>query len=168
MTDFERLYSDYAPRVRRFVLYLSGNAAVADDVTAETFVRVWTARERLRHDTVRAFLFAIARNLFLQMYRRSRRDDPLDPSAVDAAPGPDVTAGDRIALARVWAALKQLPDADRAAILMRAQEDMSYAEIGQALGISVAAAKVRVHRARRKLSTSLAVPPATIQEDSCT
>lgn len=166
MTDFERLYSDYAPRVRRFVLYLSGNAAVADDVTAETFVRVWTARGRLRHDTVRAFLFAIARNLFLQMHRRTRRDEPLDPSAVDSTPGPDVTAGDRMALARVWAALDQLPDTDRAAILMRAQEDMSYAEIGQALGISVAAAKVRVHRARRRLATYLP-SPTNPQEDPC-
>ncbi len=101
------------------------------------------------------------------MYRRSRRDDPLDPSAVDAAPGPDVTAGDRIALARVRAALEQLPDADRAAILMRAQEDMSYAEIGQALGISVAAAKVRVHRARRKLATYLPSPSTNTQEDPC-
>lgn len=53
MLDFDSLYREFAPRVQRFVLGLSGDAAVAEDVTAETFVRVWATRDRVRHDTVR-------------------------------------------------------------------------------------------------------------------
>ncbi|HJU42379.1 MAG TPA: RNA polymerase sigma factor [Vicinamibacterales bacterium] len=151
MLDFDTLYREYAPRVHRFVLGLSGNHATAEDVTAETFVRVWATRDSIRHETVRAFLFTIARNLWLQGIRSNWRRQPLDVAGSDPAPGPEVTAGDRIALNRVLSALAALDAGDRAAILMRAQEDLSYEEIAQSLRISVAAAKVRVHRARKKL-----------------
>ena len=69
MIDFDTLYREFAPRIHRFVLGLSGDTAVAEDVTAETFVRVWATRDRVRHETVRAFLFTIARNLWLQGIR---------------------------------------------------------------------------------------------------
>lgn len=152
MLDFDTLYRDYAPRVHRFVLGLSGDAAVAEDVTAETFVRVWATRDRVRHETVRAFLFTIARNLWLQGIRSRWRQRALDTADADPRPGPDVQAAARIDLDRALAALARLDPADRAAILMRAYEEMSYEEIAQSLGISVPAARVRVHRARKQLS----------------
>ena len=88
MLDFDSLYREFAPRVQRFVLGLSGDAAVAEDVTAETFVRVWATRDRVRHDTVRAFLFTIARNLWLQGIRSKWRQRALDADDADPAPGP--------------------------------------------------------------------------------
>jgi RNA polymerase sigma-70 factor (ECF subfamily) len=149
--DFDALYREYAPRVRRFVLGLSGDVAVADDVTAETFVRVWATRDRVRHETVRAFLFTIARNLWLQGIRSRWRQRELDVEDPDPRPGPDVEAMGRIDLQRTLSALGTLEPIDRAAILMRAQEELSYEEIAQSLDITVAAAKVRVHRARKRL-----------------
>lgn len=151
MIDFDSLYREFAPRIHRFVLGLSGDTAVAEDVTAETFVRVWATRDRVRHETVRAFLFTIARNLWLQGVRSNWRQRELTAADADRSPGPDVQAAGRIDLARVVRALATLDPADRAAVLMRAQEEMSYEEIAQSLGISVPAAKVRVHRARKKL-----------------
>jgi RNA polymerase sigma-70 factor, ECF subfamily len=151
MLDFDSLYREFAPRVYRFVLGLSGDRGVAEDVTAETFVRVWATRDRVRHETVRAFLFTIARNLWLQGIRSKWRHRELDVADADPSPGPDVQAADRIELDRAFKALAALDPADRAAILMRAREEMSYEEIAQSLGITVSAAKVRVHRARKKL-----------------
>lgn len=151
MIDFDSLYSEFAPRIHRFVLGLSGDPAVAEDVTAETFVRVWATRDRVRHDTVRAFLFTIARNLWLQGIRSEWRHRELDAADADPSPGPDVQAADRIDLDRAFKALAALDPSDRAAILLRAQEEMSYEEIATSLGVTVSAAKVRVHRARKKL-----------------
>ena len=73
MTDFHSLYVKYAPDVRRFALLLSGNDALADDLTSETFVRVWTARGEIRQATVKAYLFTIVRNLYRDHWRRERR-----------------------------------------------------------------------------------------------
>ncbi|MGE3276381.1 MAG: RNA polymerase sigma factor [Vicinamibacterales bacterium] len=157
MQDFDSLYREYAPRVYRFALGLSANPAVAEDITAETFVRVWTTRERLRHETARAFLFAIARNLFLQGVRAAWRQQPLGADDTAEGPGPDAVALDRVELERTLARLARLEPEDRAALLMRAEEDMSYEEIGQALGTSAGAARVRVHRARRRLQAAIAM-----------
>jgi DNA-directed RNA polymerase specialized sigma24 family protein len=63
--DFAGLYGAYAHDLRRFALYLSGDAALADDLVSEAFVRAWTVRERVEMATVRGYLFAIVRNLFL-------------------------------------------------------------------------------------------------------
>src|SRR6185436_5576084 len=60
---FHELYSRYAEDVFRFAHWLSGNPETARDITSETFVRAWTAPEEPRMETVKAYLFTIARNL---------------------------------------------------------------------------------------------------------
>ena len=47
MTDFSELYRTYAGDVHRFVLFLSGDPALADDILSETFIRLWHARGRV-------------------------------------------------------------------------------------------------------------------------
>ncbi len=103
MLDFDSLYREFAPRVYRFVLGLSGDPAVAEDVTAETFVRVWATRDRVRHETVRAFLFTIARNLWLQGIRSKWRHRELDIGGCRSArPAPMCRPPDRIELDRAF------------------------------------------------------------------
>lgn len=86
MTDFDALYRQYSPNVYRFALSLSGNRAVAEDITSETFVRVWTARERLDLTTVIGYLLTIARRLYLQDVSRERRGESLMADPADRRP----------------------------------------------------------------------------------
>jgi RNA polymerase sigma-70 factor (ECF subfamily) len=151
MMDFHSLYQSYAPQVHRFALFLCGDAALADDLTSETFVRAWTARGKIREATVKAYLFTIARNLYRDHLRRNRRNTELDESIPDSGPGLDSRTEHKAELEAVMAALRELPEADRAALLMRAQEGMSYEEIAHALDLQVTTVKVKVHRARLKL-----------------
>jgi RNA polymerase sigma-70 factor (ECF subfamily) len=152
MTDFERLYERHARDVYRFAFYLSGNRAAAEDITSETFIRVWNARDRVELATVRAYLFAIARNLYLRGGRPQSRRAEMPEDVADAAPGPHEEAAGRQEMEAVMAALQELPEGDRAALLMRAEDGLSYGEIAAVLGVSEAAARVRVHRARVKLA----------------
>lgn len=151
MTDFHALYQSYAPHVRRFAQFLCGDESLADDITSETFVRAWTSRGRIREDTVKAYLFTIARNIYRDHLRRGKRYEELAESLPDAAPGPQTRAEHRAELDTVMAALQQLEEADRAALLMRVQEDMPYEQIARTLGLPVTTVKVKVHRARLKL-----------------
>jgi len=153
--EFSGVYRTYAHDLRRFAVYLSGNTAVADDLVAEAFVRAWTVRDRIEFSTVRGSLFAIVRNLFLQHRRREQRGQPLDDGLIDAAPRPDTQTSDSDELRVVLAALALLPEIDRAAVLMRADDGLPYEDIAAALGISVTSAKVKVHRARLKLAAVL-------------
>jgi RNA polymerase sigma-70 factor (ECF subfamily) len=152
MTDFERLYETYARDVYRFALYLSGSPAQAEDIASETFVRVWTIRDTLRTLGVKAYLFTIARNLHVDGRRREARHVELPERLYDPAPGPEASAESREELEAVLEALQQLPEVDRAALLMRAQDAIPYEEIAGALGLSLPAAKVKVHRARLRLA----------------
>lgn len=151
MTDFTALYERYAPLVRRFALYLGGDPALADDITSETFVRAWTAGGAIRQDTVKAYLFTIARHLYRDSLRRSQRHAALDDQLEDERLTAHKRAEDRSELGFVLSAMQKLPEADRAALLMRAHEEMSYDDISRALGVPVATLKVRIHRARLKL-----------------
>lgn len=156
MPSFAALYAEHADDVFRFAYYLSANRAVAEDIVSETFIRVWGARERLELTTVRSYLLTIARNLYLQSQRRARRQEPLDPasahpSLVDSAPSAEEVRAEADELAEVLSALQLLPELDRSALLLRAEENLSYEEIGSALGLTAGAARVRVHRARGHL-----------------
>jgi RNA polymerase sigma-70 factor (ECF subfamily) len=152
MIDFAGLYRSHADHVYRFAFYLSGDRSTAEDIVAETFVRVWGARERLDLSTVRAYLLAIARNEFLQMVRRSKRETTLDPGFRDPAPAVDERLGVRDELERVLRALQELPEVVRSAVLLRGEANLSYEDIASALGVSPGAARVMVHRARAKLA----------------
>jgi RNA polymerase sigma-70 factor, ECF subfamily len=144
---FEELYRSHFPEVRRFALYLTGNFAEADDIASETFVRAWAADAPLKAHSLSAYLFSIARNL----HRRSRRRAAFQAEAPDELPGLERELAGRSELAAMLARLQVLPETDRAALLMRAFHDLPYEEIAAGLGISVASAKVKVHRARNIL-----------------
>ncbi|HEX2328130.1 MAG TPA: RNA polymerase sigma factor [Candidatus Angelobacter sp.] len=151
MTDFHSLYQTYAPQVHRFALFLCGDAMLADDITSETFVRAWTSRGKIRESTVKAYLFTIARNLYRDYLRRNRRLEELEDTMEDRGPSLQTQTEHKAELDAVMVALRQLPEVDRAALLMRAQEEMPYEEIAEALQVPLTTVKVKVHRARLKL-----------------
>ena len=152
MTEFAAIYQRYAQDVFRFALYLSGDRGEAEDITSETFVRAWTSPEPIRMATVKGYLLTIARNLFLQGLRRKSRQVALGDELHDPRAGPHDQAEQNAQLRAALAELQRLPEIDRAALLMRAMDEMPYEEIARALGLSLAAVKVKIHRARLGLA----------------
>ncbi len=150
-SDFSALYQKYAADVFRFALYLTGERSEAEDITSETFVRAWTSPEPIRAATVKGYLFTIARNLHRQSWRKKSRNVALNDEMRDPAASPEACASAGAELHAVFAGLQQLPEEDRAALLMRANEGLTYDEISQALGLSLASVKVKIHRARLAL-----------------
>ena len=154
-TNFHELYTRYAGDVFRFAHWLTGNAGEARQITTETFARVWTAPEEPRMESVKAYLFAIARNLHRKHWRHASRLEALDEAMPDTAAAPDEAAAQQDDFQRTLAAMQALPETDRTLLLLRAEEDLSYEDIAAATGLSVTAAKVRVFRARAKLAAIL-------------
>jgi RNA polymerase sigma-70 factor (ECF subfamily) len=151
MTDIESLYQRYAGDVRRFALYLCGDGMMADEITSDTFVRAWMAEDRIRQPTVKSYLFAIARNAYIDLLRRTARHTQLDENMPDTRISAQTQMEQSAEVRAVLAALQQLPEVDRTVLLMRALDEMPYEEIAETLGITVVTAKVKVHRARLKL-----------------
>ena len=151
MTDIEDLYDRYAGDVRRFALYLCGDAVMADEITSDTFVRLWMAAGRIRQPTVKSYLFTIARNAYTDLLRRAARHRQLDKNMPDTRISAQTQMEQTAEVHAVLAALQELPEMDRTVLLMRALDEMPYEEIAETLGITVVTAKVKVHRARLKL-----------------
>jgi RNA polymerase sigma-70 factor (ECF subfamily) len=149
------LYSRYAADVYRFAHWLTGDPHDAQDITSETFVRAWTAPEEPRLETVKAYLFTIARNLHRKQWRHQSRLETLDETMPGQAAQPDQVAVNQDELGRTMEAVQALPEIDRAVLLLRAEQALSYEDIATVTGLSVAAAKVRVFRARAKLVAML-------------
>ena len=155
--DFSEIYERYARDVHHFALYLSGNHALAEDLTTETFVRAFCGPADVRVDTVKAYLFAIARNLYRDSARREHKQRPMEeaPERADRAPLQDRAMEDRQTLSGVLKAIQKLPDPQREALVLSVDKDLRYDQIGAILGCSVAAVKVRIHRARLQLKSEL-------------
>jgi RNA polymerase sigma-70 factor (ECF subfamily) len=147
---FHEVYEAHATAVYRFATRLTGDASLAEDLTAEAFVRLWTSPGEIRQPTVRAYLFTIVRNLYTSTLRRSRRSAPLDESLPDPSDPVSVPLERRSEALATMKAVRSLSAIDRAALLMRTA-DVPYVDMAKSLGISVSAAKLRVHRARLRL-----------------
>jgi RNA polymerase sigma-70 factor (ECF subfamily) len=151
MTDFHELYTRYASDIYRFALFLCGDTTEAEDITAETFARALTGKAPLRSATVKGYLLTIARNLHLESVRRRKRITEFPQDLRDANPDPEQVVSHKTELAAVHSYLQEFSEVDRAALLLRA-EGVTYDEIANALDISIASAKVKVHRLRLKLA----------------
>jgi RNA polymerase sigma-70 factor (ECF subfamily) len=152
MSTFHEIYERYSKDVYRYAFWLSGSAEDADDITSETFARVWVGRKEIRTETAKAYLFAIARNLYLKGLRHTKRQVNLTPHQADPKPAPEQQVESRLELTRAMLAIQSLPEVDRAAFLMRVQHGLPYDEIARILKLPLATVKVKIYRARLKLA----------------
>ena len=151
MTHFHDLYAKYAGDVYRFSLFLCGDPAQAEELTAETFACALTGSAPLAAATVKSYLLTIARNLYIESLRHRAKHAELSPMLPDTKPPLEDVISQRAELEAVQNYLQQFPELDRAALLLRA-DGVAYQEIAATLNISLAAAKVKVHRLRLKLA----------------
>jgi RNA polymerase sigma-70 factor, ECF subfamily len=161
---FAALFERWSRPLLRYLERLVREAATAEELVQEAFVRVHRARESYRPEArFSTWLFRIATHLAWNELRRPRRRAPHD--SVDAEPevGPaaqgapvDELVHARRVSAEVEVALAALPERQRAALWLAAVEGQSYAEVAAALETSEKAVKALVHRARAALAEALA------------
>ncbi len=151
MLSFEELYVAYSPEVYRFANWLSGNSNDAEDITSETFVRAWMNFDTIRTETLKAYLFTISRNIYLESLRKKRDHELLRDTHPDAHPSVEKVIETQSELDLIHDTLLTIVEIDRSAFVMRVQYDPSYAEIARVLQLSESAVKVKVHRVRKRL-----------------
>lgn len=135
------------------------NKAGADgveDLVQDTFLACVQGRDRFRRDSsFRTFVFATARNILLYHYRKQRRaGPPIDPeviSAVDLAPGPSSVIAQRGEQRLMLEALRSLPIDYQIALELYHWEGLTGPELAEALGLTEAALRSRLHRAKAEL-----------------
>ena len=152
MDQIEEIYRRHASALFRFAWGLCGDRTCAEDLVSETFVRLLTRAPKIRTQTALAYLLAVARNTYLTSKHRKHREVPLAEDIPASGQDPGQRLDDQARLKVVLETLGKLSEGERAALLLRVDHELPYEEIAAALGISVGAAKVRVHRARMRLA----------------
>lgn len=146
---FEELVRRYQTSIYRVALRMLGSRADAQDAVQETFVRAWRALPRFRHDSaISTWLYRIVTRRALDRIASRRSTGTLDEVEVEAGPDPAQAAEHQERLRAIRRAIAKLPPDQRAAIVLREFEGLSYQEVAQVLGASVPAIKTRIHRAR--------------------
>ena len=143
------LYSD---PLYRFACKCTGNGEDGRDVVQSCFEVLWQKRSDVPAEKAKAFLFQVAYNQSVDMYRKSRRTEfPERPPEISVSGD-----GERQGLKRALdAALATLEQQAKALILLKDYEGYSYAEIAGLTGLNETQVKVYLHRARKTLKAYL-------------
>ncbi len=160
---FRQLFRLLAPSMHAFFARSVGDGAAADDLLQTTFLKLHASRASWRRgEKLRPWAFTIAARVRIDWLRRSGRrgeEEELDGDALadgDPAADPREVALGKERAERVHAALAGLPEPQRVVVHLHRFEGMGFAEIGEVLGISEVAARVRAFRAYARLRTLLA------------
>ena len=156
--DIDQLVVEHSAAVFRLARSVVQDAALADDVTQETFIRVWKHLDSFRGDSsLRSWILRIAHNTAVSTLRtiRDSATDPVKlPQVQDPIPTTRVVEG-RLAADDLRDALDQLDDLTREIVVLREVEGMSYDEIAETLEVPVPTVKTRLLRGRRRLGVVL-------------
>jgi len=153
-TAFESLFREHQNEVYRWILRIVRDSATAEELTVETFLRIWKARTRFDpRRSFQAWARRIACNLALSHLRRHAHERPLLIEPVAAAVPDPAISGETLEM--VARAFRELPPRLQIAAALALIEEQKYEDIAAALGISIGAVKSRVFRAVRILRKKL-------------
>jgi RNA polymerase sigma-70 factor, ECF subfamily len=165
----EAFYREHIDAVQRFVARRVAAPELAADLTADVFVAAIESADRYRADrgAPAAWLYGIARHVVSAEYRRARRERGapviVGSGLLDEQDVGDIVARiDAEASAReLYRVLDRLSEPERAVLELVAVDQLTVSEAASALGIGKVAARVRLHRARRRMEDQLAAPDTT-------
>lgn len=158
------------PRLRRYARVLTGEATRADDLVQDTLARAWEKRALWQDGTdLRAWLFTIMHNVFVNqraMARRDARTVSLDDDENGGAAWQVPVAATqftRVELLETMQSVGKLPAEQREVLILAAVEEMRYEEIATVMGIPVGTVMSRLSRARDKLRRMTGEPSVQLK-----
>lgn len=152
------IYDTYSPGIYRYGMRLLGDMSLAEDCVAETFARFLKTLQDQRgpRDHLQAYLYRIAHNWIVDLFRRNEKVIELSDTIRSEADIPEEEAAKRIRQKQVRKAIRHLTPNQQQVISLKYLEDWSNEEVAQAMKKPVGAVKSMQHRALKSLHKLLA------------
>ena len=153
MSSIEEIYREYFKDVYLYILRLSGNEQIAEDITSDTFFKAIKGINSFREDCdIRVWLCQIAKNSYFTYLKKNKHLKSIDETQLINLPSietnPEDKAVDKDLAERIRLILHDLPDTYREVYMWRVFAELSFKEIGQIFGKTENWACVTYHRAR--------------------
>ncbi len=164
LDDFETFYVEHREKLFGFLVYRTGDRALAEDLVADVFERAWRARARfdVRRGSATAWLYTIAVNRLRDHYRRAQVERTSLERVISGAPTAVEPAQEAVAdRDRVMRSLASLNERDREIVALRFGADLTAPQIARVTEQPLTTVEGRLFRALRRLGTVLEPEEAT-------
>lgn len=143
--DYNRAVDAYADNLFRFVLKNLRNEPMAEDIVQDTYEKLWIKLEEVSAEKVKSYLFTSAYHTMIDYIRREKRNVAMDPGYLNMEQDTRSYSDLSEVLER---AIQNLPEDQKAVVMLRDYEGYSYREIADITGLSESQVKVYIYRAR--------------------
>jgi RNA polymerase sigma factor (sigma-70 family) len=151
INEYNKCVDLYSDNVYRFAMKSVRDEDTASDLVQDTFMRLWQHVDKINLETAKPYLFKIANNLMIDLYRKNKF---VDSNPIDSEKYSYVHEYTDLK-EQLDKALDNLAQIQKTVIMLRDYEDYSYEEIGQITGLSESQVKVYIYRARKNLKDYL-------------
>lgn len=156
MTDFEKIYNQYFKDVYRFVLSLSRDTTVAEEVTQETFFKALSSIQQFKGQCkINVWLCQIAKNTYFSFSEKQKRFAAHDPAEAASGNSIEESLLDKEEAFRIHKALHDLEEPYKEVFTLRVFGELPFAQISQIFEKSESWSRVTFHRAKRKVQDLL-------------
>ncbi len=154
--EFEEIYKTYFKSVYNYILRLSGNEHIAEEITSETFFKAMKSIGKFRGECdIRVWLCQIAKNAYYSYLKKSRRTESIDDDKfsdfTDPAASPEEQASRQEDFRNIRKALHDIAEPYKEVFMWRVFGELSFKEIGELYGKTDNWACVTYHRARKMI-----------------
>jgi len=152
ITEYNNCVDLFSDNIYRFALKNTKDINTAKDIVQDTYMRLWQHVNEVDFERVKSYLFRIANNLIIDLYRKNKNNADFEPVSLNRS---SYTREYSDIKEQLDKALNLLSHIQKAVILLRDYEGYSYEEIGEIMGLTHSQVKVYIYRARKKLKDYL-------------
>ena len=158
---FKNVFDNYYEYIRNYLFYLSGDIKLSEDLVQDVFLQLWEKRAQVNDETVRPYLFTIARNSYFKSFRQKKYDFKFKSTYFEQVEheSPEFLLELKEFDRKLQKTISDLPEKCRTIYLMNRIDDMTYLEIADSHHVSVKAIEKQMSKAlailREKLGTKM-------------
>jgi RNA polymerase sigma-70 factor (ECF subfamily) len=156
---FRDVFDKYYEYIRNYLFYLSGDIKLSEDITQDVFLQLWENRKKVKEETLRSYLFTIARNCYFKDFRKQKSVIKFKSGYFDRVENesPEFLLELKEFDSKLQKTISDLPEKCRTIFLMNRIDEMTYKEIADSLQVTVKAIEKQMSKALAVLRHELGV-----------
>lgn len=149
---FKNIYDQHVNAIRNYIYYRSGDSYLTDDITQETFIKVWEKRKKLNQEKITPLLYTIAAAILVDHFRKQKHVEGfIEEIKFRHQLHLEESSDKEILKQKCELVLKALTEKERVVFLMSRKDELSYKEIALRLELSIKAVEKRMTKALKKI-----------------